>query len=155
MHISGGYLRFRKQFIEKIPLRMIENQEPFIEKVDIMLELNKKFQQKKNEFLSRVKDNFTATAATRGHVPLAIKTSKKLDAFYDFDFKVFVAELKKQKVKISLTEQVEWEEFFNTYKAELNNLQSEINKTDKEIDQMVYELYGLTDEEIKIVEGSV
>lgn len=26
--------------------------------------------------------------------------------------------------------------------------------TDREIDQLVYELYGLTDEEIKIVEGS-
>lgn len=28
-----------------------------------------------------------------------------------------------------------------------------VNKTDKEIDQMVYELYGLTEEEIKIEEG--
>ena len=31
-------------------------------------------------------------------------------------------------------------------------LKSEIDKTDKEIDQMVYELYGLSDEEIAIVE---
>jgi type II restriction/modification system DNA methylase subunit YeeA len=44
-------------------------------------------------------------------------------------------------------------EIFETKKTELNNLQSEINKTDKEIDQMVYELYGLTEEEIEIVEG--
>lgn len=28
-----------------------------------------------------------------------------------------------------------------------------IDTTDKEIDQMVYQLYGLTDEEIEIVEG--
>jgi hypothetical protein len=27
-----------------------------------------------------------------------------------------------------------------------------IDRTDREIDEMVYELYGLTDEEIKIVE---
>ena len=32
-------------------------------------------------------------------------------------------------------------------------LLSEIDKTDKEIDRMVYELYGLTEEEIRIVEG--
>jgi hypothetical protein len=32
-------------------------------------------------------------------------------------------------------------------------LKSEIDKTDKEIDRMVYELYGLTEEEVKIVEG--
>jgi hypothetical protein len=28
-----------------------------------------------------------------------------------------------------------------------------INKTDKEIDEIVYELYGLTEEERKVVEG--
>jgi type II restriction/modification system DNA methylase subunit YeeA len=32
-------------------------------------------------------------------------------------------------------------------------LKSEIDKTDKEIDPMVYELYELTEEEIRIVEG--
>jgi phage portal protein BeeE len=32
-------------------------------------------------------------------------------------------------------------------------LKAEIDKTDKEIDQMVYELYGLSEEEIRIVEG--
>lgn len=31
-------------------------------------------------------------------------------------------------------------------------LQNQINQTDAEIDQMVYELYGLTEEEIRIVE---
>jgi type II restriction/modification system DNA methylase subunit YeeA len=32
-------------------------------------------------------------------------------------------------------------------------IKSKIAKTDKEIDRMVYELYGLTEEEIGIVEG--
>ena len=32
-------------------------------------------------------------------------------------------------------------------------LQREIEATDRQIDQLVYELYGLTDEEIEIVEG--
>ena len=31
-------------------------------------------------------------------------------------------------------------------------IQRQINATDRQIDQLVYELYGLTDEEIKIVE---
>ena len=34
-----------------------------------------------------------------------------------------------------------------------NYLQRKIDSIDKEIDQLVYELYGLMDEEIKIVEG--
>jgi type II restriction/modification system DNA methylase subunit YeeA len=33
-------------------------------------------------------------------------------------------------------------------------LEHEIEATDRQIDQLVYELYGLTEEEIKIVEGS-
>jgi hypothetical protein len=32
-------------------------------------------------------------------------------------------------------------------------LQRQIDATDKQIDRLVYELYGLTEEEIKIVEG--
>ncbi len=49
----------------------------------------------------------------------------------------------------------EWEEYFNSYKSEINQLQIKIELTDKEIDQMVYQLYGLTDDEIAIVENSI
>jgi hypothetical protein len=38
---------------------------------------------------------------------------------------------------------------------EIESLESKIEQTDREIDEMVYELYGLTDEEIEIVEESV
>jgi type II restriction/modification system DNA methylase subunit YeeA len=37
--------------------------------------------------------------------------------------------------------------------AKKDAVQSEIKATDKEIDALVYELYGLTEEEIQIVEG--
>lgn len=36
---------------------------------------------------------------------------------------------------------------------EQENLKRQIDATDRQIDKLVYELYGLTDEEIKIVEG--
>lgn len=42
----------------------------------------------------------------------------------------------------------------NKYLREAQVLQTEIQKTEKEIDQMVYALYGLTEEEIGILEGS-
>jgi len=35
---------------------------------------------------------------------------------------------------------------------EKTRLQHQIDATDKQIDQLVYELYGLTEEEIRIVE---
>jgi hypothetical protein len=36
---------------------------------------------------------------------------------------------------------------------EQERLSREIQSTDREIDRLVYELYGLTEEEIKIVDG--
>ncbi len=41
-----------------------------------------------------------------------------------------------------------------TILAEAQNLKQQINTTDREIDAMVYELYGLSDEEITMVENS-
>jgi len=40
------------------------------------------------------------------------------------------------------------------YKTEINQIQADIESTDKEIDRMVYDLYELTDEEILIIENS-
>ena len=37
--------------------------------------------------------------------------------------------------------------------AQKEVIQRQIDSTDREIDKLVYELYGLTEEEIKIVEG--
>jgi len=117
-------------------------QQPFIQSVNMILGLNKKFLKNKIKFLNRMQDNFEIE-----------KMSKKLNAFYDFDFKTFVAELKKKKINLSLVQQDEWEEYFTTYKTQINQLQAEIQQTDNEIDQMVYKLYDLTKEEIDIVEG--
>jgi hypothetical protein len=60
--------------------------------------------------------------------------------------------LHKQKITLSLKQQDEWEEYFNEHKMECTNLVSQIAEADKEIDRMVYALYGLTEEEIKIIE---
>jgi hypothetical protein len=43
---------------------------------------------------------------------------------------------------------------FENEKAKVNAIQQVIDTTDKEIDQMVYQLYSLTEDEIKIVEGN-
>jgi len=42
---------------------------------------------------------------------------------------------------------------FKNDKKEVLEIQNQINQTDKEIDQMVYKLYDLTQDEINIVEG--
>ena len=54
----------------------------------------------------------------------------------------------------SLSQKAEWEEYFNDEQKKTMDLKNNIVATDKEIDAMVYELYGLTKEEIEIVENS-
>ncbi len=41
-----------------------------------------------------------------------------------------------------------------TAKVKANTIQQVIEQTDKEIDKMVYELYGLNKDEIEIVKGN-
>jgi tRNA1(Val) A37 N6-methylase TrmN6 len=131
--------------LKRLPIKKIDerfNQQPFVDKANTMLELNKTLQTKKQKFLKRIKDNFNLD-----------KLSKKLEAFYKHDFKTFLAELKKKKVILSLLQQDEWEEYFENYQKELTTLQTQIDNTDKEIDAMVYELYGLSEDEVAVVEG--
>jgi hypothetical protein len=45
-------------------------------------------------------------------------------------------------------------DLFEENKKKAQELKAEIDRTDKEIDNMVYELYGLTKEEVAIIEQS-
>ncbi|OAV75123.1 Type IIS restriction enzyme Eco57I [Bacteroidales bacterium Barb7] len=125
--------------IKNIPL---SEQQPFIVLADQMLALNTNLQTKCQRFLQRLSDNFNG-----------IKITGALEHFYEMDFKQFIEALKKQKIPLSLKQQDEWEEYFNTYKSECTTFAKQIAATDKEIDRMVYELYKLTEEEMRIVEG--
>jgi len=128
-------------YVERLPIILSINQNDYVKLVDQMISLNNLLYQKSTNFIQRVMQTF--------HL---IKVNKKLSLFYKYDFKVFISELKKKKVKISLSDQDEWEEYFDGHKRGISELQVQIRTIDKELDQMVYELYGLTNEEIKIVE---
>ena len=107
---------------------------------DTMLTLNQQLLQKRSRFLRRLSENFDG-----------IKITSALQMFDQLDFKGFTAELKKQKIKLSLVQQDEWEDYFNQYRCECQQLSAQIAETDNEIDQRVFDLYGLTPEEREIV----
>ena len=61
--------------------------------------------------------------------------------------------IKAQKgTPLTKKDEFDWIDLFEENKVKANKLQTEIAVTDKAIDGMVYELYGLSDEEIGIVE---
>lgn len=87
------------------------------------------------------------------------KLPKKLLNWHELEFIDFIKELNKTikqlgREKLTKMDELEWMEVFGIKKAEVLVLKMKVDKTDKEIDQIVYELYGLTEGEIKIVEAT-
>lgn len=131
--------------LRKFPIKKIkpEFQEPFIEKADSILALNKELQEQSQKFQRTIQRKFNLE-----------DLPKKLQDWYLLTYAEFIKELAKKKVKLSLSEEAEWEDYFETESKKAQDLKAQIDKTDKEIDQMVYELYGLIEDEIGIIEKS-
>ena len=130
--------------LRKFPFKEIslKEQQPFIEKANKILTLNKELQEILQKFQRMIMREFSLE-----------KISTKLQNWYLLNFAEFIKELSKVKVKLNLSQKADWEDYFIAEKSKAETLNNEITKTDKEIDRMVYELYGLNEEEIRIVES--
>lgn len=76
------------------------------------------------------------------------KLSAKLQNWFQIPFNEFLKELEKSKVKLTLSQKAEWEDYFIQESGKALAFKHQIGTTDKAIDKMVYQLYGLTKEEI-------
>lgn len=130
-------------YINPLPVKDTDNQQPFIEKADSMLDLNKNLNLITKKFIHFIESSCG---------PKTI--SNKLKLFYTLESNGFVNELKKQKVSLSKKDEYELMEIFEDEKEKCLDLKNEIDQTDSEIDQMVYKLYDLTPDEIEIIEKS-
>jgi hypothetical protein len=130
--------------VRNIPLVEVSNesQHPFIEKADLMLTLNKQLQELSQKFQRNMQREFYLE-----------DLPTKLQNWYLLTYSDFIKELEKKKIKLTLAQKAEWEEYFILESQKAKDIKAQIDKTDNEIDEMVYQLYGLTEEEIKIVEG--
>jgi hypothetical protein len=116
-----------------------------------MLEMNRKKQLEIKGFLGWLEGYVGAKI-----VDLTPKT--KLQIYYEHDYESFLAVLKKNKKKLAIdparrepAEALKAE--FEGSMGKLTPLRERIRQTDDLIDAVVYRLYGLTEEEIAIVEG--
>lgn len=131
----------KKVVLGQIPIKICKDQQPFIALADTMLSLHEQLQEKRSKFLRRLTENMEG-----------VKITTALQTFDQMDFADFVAELKKQKIELSLVLQDEWEDYFNQYRNDCQQLSTQIAQTDKEIDLRVYNLYGLTYDEVLTVD---
>lgn len=143
--LRGGYFRYKTKYLEPFPVPMTSGneQQPFIEKVKEIKVSTSGFKNLEQQFVTLMQSKFDIE-----------KLSKKLQSWHELEFKDFLKELKKVKVQMGLPEEAEWMQYFSEQKQKAQELKSEINRVDAEIDQMVYRLYGLTNDEIKVVEGN-
>lgn len=75
-----------------------------------------------------------------------------MENFYKLSFADFVKELSKVKVKLSMKQKDDLEDYFNDYVKDISALNETIATTDQQINNLVYKLYNLTEEEIEIIE---
>lgn len=140
--LQGGTREIRKVYFENFPVVVDVNAKALEALADAQISANEAFRKYVQRFQNRVQSTLGVQ-----------KMTEKLSAFYKYAFGVFLDELKKQKVKLSLCEQDEWEEYFNGCRQDCTRLLLEIDENDRKIDQLVYELYGLTEEEIAVIES--
>jgi hypothetical protein len=154
---SGGYIEVKPQYFEQIPIPEFQNEEFFNDATDRIIDYVSDLQNLESRFQNYFK----------GALQLN-RLQRKLETWYNLDFTSFIKELSKaikatNKLRaaedlepipeLTKKDEFEWMELFEENKKKAQEFQAQIATTEKEIDQMVYELYGLTEEEIEIVEN--
>jgi type I restriction-modification system DNA methylase subunit len=147
--IGRVFAQVKIDYVNEIPIIKTElnKQNEFVILVDILID--------KTRELDKVEMNFSKYFSSQFNIE---KLPRKLQDWYELEFGDYIKELNKTikksgGEKLTKMDEMEWMEVFETKKSESQKLKDDIDKIDKEIDQMVYELYGLTKEEIEIVEN--
>ncbi|RYM30834.1 restriction endonuclease subunit M [Brumimicrobium glaciale] len=158
--LQGGYYDFRRDKIMNIPIS--GNINSFDSKLsslaDKLIYLN--------DSIHKAEESFVNYFSLTYYIE---KVNGKLQNWHELEFGDFIKELNKAIKSTNKTraaedlavipeltkkDEFEWMELFEENKKKAQELQMEIGKTEKEIDEMVYALYGLSEEEIRIVEAS-
>jgi type I restriction-modification system DNA methylase subunit len=137
-----AFAEIKPSVIKALPIRVPKDFNGFVSKANEMLTAHAEYHALTKRTLDLLRFKYTLPTLSRA-----------LENWPGLEFMGFLAELKKAKVQMTLAEEAEWLTYFTAEKAKAQALQVQIAKTDKEIDALVYQLYGLTEEEIAVVEG--
>lgn len=145
---NKSYPSFNSRLLKNMPIACCSNNQKniLIRKVDLIIELEYKLSMHIQRLANYMRTHYNLE-----------KLSNKLDKWSELEFTDFIKELNKaikaaKGTPLTKKDEFEWMELFEENKKKALELKAEIDRTDKEIDAMVYELYGLTEEEIGIVE---
>jgi hypothetical protein len=114
---------------------------------DRLIEMNKRKCTTARQFLTDLKD-------FHGIDVRSLNPKTKMDEFWKLEAADVFVHFRANKVQLRGSDEEKIRERFSKSKSALVPLDSQIAFTDQLIDQIVYRLYGLTPEEIKIVKGT-
>jgi type I restriction-modification system DNA methylase subunit/REP element-mobilizing transposase RayT len=158
--LQGGTREIRKVYFEHFPVPQANEEQTatLAQYATSRAKLTAELQALTAKFTRTLQRRFFSPSPTvtetRGYAPLSKDSSLSLSIDLSLlSYGDFVKMLGKKKIKLSLSDEAEWEEYFLQESKKAIDIKQQIDTTDKEIDQMVYQLYGLSEVEIKIVEG--
>jgi hypothetical protein len=139
---SGGYIEVKPQYFEQIPVPEINDivHKKLESYVEAIIEDTRKLETSSYRFQNLICSEFKLK-----------KFPNKLNMWWTLDINALIAVL---KGKLSLQQKDELVNLFEKYRIECTGLDEQIKKNDQEINKLVYELYNLTPEEIRIVENA-
>jgi hypothetical protein len=152
---NKAFAQFKGVYVLSFPFCFDENND-FSDLVKSRIATEAQLVKTKKSFLKYVKGNYSLE-----------KTTRAFENWFLLDFAGFIKELKNaikstNKIRskgglqeihtLTKKDEFDWLELFEENKLSAQKLYNQIEKLEKDIDQMVYELYDLTKEEIKMVE---
>jgi hypothetical protein len=148
--VRGGFRELRVQYVEKLPIPNWKTEE--------------------RAYLERLADVCTSNATRRHEIELAVARriieitpvgrpptlSAKLRRWWELSFPEFLAEVEKTlKTDIPLKKRAEWERYLDENRREVLRSESEVEAAEREIDEIVYRVFGLSPDEIGRLEAAV
>lgn len=145
--VGKVFPQIKKFNIEWMPIKKYSEGETLSQKVSDIIDIYNDFKSHNSKFL-----RFVASSNSN------LLLSERISEWYNLDFNDFINELKalikKQGFQqLSKKEEIEWMEIFDEYHLESLSIKNKIENLEGQINQVVYDLYCLSSEEIAIIES--
>ncbi len=145
----GGYIEAEAQYVEQLPIPAFTG------------ESRTRLAALGEACTTAARTRWTIISAVRHRIldlapPERRKLTGKLEDWHTLDFAGFLAEVKKAlRADIPLKQRGEWEGYLAENRALVESLTATIETSERDIDRIVYDLFGLTADEITLLETSL
>ncbi len=148
--IRGGYYRAKSIYIETLPVPKTS------EKQKEKLAALAKHCQSLAETRYKIQQDFRRRIPDLCPPDRQAKLNNKLKAWWELNFDAFQKEIKKAfKAVIPLAERNDWQDYLEKEQAQIAELSRQLAEQEVALNQVVYDLFGLTAEEISLLESNL